>query len=91
MLNTEIKYSLSKNYDRLLKLLKNGNMIIGFIAIDIDGKVNNDYSKVTKMVYNSEYKSFNIGFTFFEQDFDKIDFNKLCKKYNVRYFDLNKV
>ena len=89
MLNTEIKYSLSKDYKRLLKLLKSNNIVIGFIAIDLDGVPNMEYSKVVSMKYNTDAKYFDIGFTFFEKDFDKIDFSRLCKKYNVRYFDIN--
>ncbi len=89
MLNKEIKYKTSTDYDLLYKLLKEGNLIIGFIAIDLNGKISMEYSKLVQMNYNKEYKTFDIGFTFFEEDFNKISFKKLCLKYNVRFFDLN--
>ena len=89
MLNSEIKYKTSNDSKLLYKLLKEGNLIIGFIALDINGVPNMDYSKLVQMSYNEKWKSFDLGFTFFEQDFDKIDFEKLCLKYNVRFFDLN--
>ena len=89
MINTEIKYKTLTDYEKLYKLLKDGNLIIGFIAIDIDGVPNMTYSKLVQMSYDEKWKSFDLGFTFFEQDFDKIDFNKLCLKYNVRFLDLN--
>ena len=89
MLNTEIKYKTSNDYELLYKLLKEGNLIIGFIALDINGVPNMDYSKLVQMTYNEKWKSFDLGFTFFEQDFDKINFKQLCLKYNVRFFDLN--
>jgi hypothetical protein len=89
MLNTEIKYKLSTDYKKLLQLLKDGNLIVGFIALDIDGKVDNDYSKLVQMAYSKKYRYFDLGFTFFEKDFDKLDFGKLCLKYNVRFIDLN--
>lgn len=89
MLNTDIKYKTSNDYELLYKLLKEGNLIIGFIALDINGVPNMDYSKLVQMTYNEKWKSFDLGLTFFEQDFDKIDFKQLCLKYNVRFFDLN--
>ena len=59
-----------------------------------DGEEDRDFSNIMRdivewMIYNSEYKSFNLGFTFFEMDFDKIGFKELCKKQNVRFFDIN--
>ena len=89
MKNVEIKYTLSTDYDRLYTLLKKGNLIIGFIAIDIDNKVSKDYSKITTLSYNTEGKFFNIGFIFFEPEFSKIDFKTLCIRHNIRFFDLN--
>lgn len=88
MKNTEIKYNLSTDYKKLHQLLKDGKMLIGFIAVDIDGIPNKEYSKVVPMSYSSKYKSFDLGFTFFEIDFDKIGFEELCKKQNIRFFDL---
>lgn len=85
MENAKIKYKISTDYGGLYKLLKAGNVIIGFIGIEIDGVVNNDYSKLVSMQYNPNFKSFDLGFTFFESDFDKIKFEELCLKQNLRY------
>jgi hypothetical protein len=89
MLNTEIKYKTSTDSKELYRLLKEGNVLIGFIAIDIDGIPNMEYSKLVQMSYNEKWKSFNLGFTFFECDFDKIGFEQLCLKYNLRFIPLN--
>ena len=89
MLNTEIKYKTSTDSNELYLLLKEGNLIIGFIALDIDGITNIEYSKLVQMSYNKKWKSFDLGFTFFESDFDKIGFEQLCLKYNVRFIPLN--
>jgi hypothetical protein len=88
MKNDLIKYKLSTDYNRLYKMLKDGNILIGFIAIDVNGVPNLEYSKLTTLSYNSEFKSFDLGFVFFELDFNKIDFDELCKKQNVRFIDL---
>jgi len=85
MKNTDIKYRTSKDYYNLHKLLKEGIIIVGFVAIDIDNIPDIEYSKLTTMSYNSEFKTFDIGFTLFEQDFDKESFVKICKKNNIRY------
>ena len=89
MLNTEIKYKTSTDSNELYRLLKEGNLIIGFIALDIDGIPNIEYSKLVQMSYNKKWKSFDLGFTFFESDFDKIGFEQLCLNYNVRFIPLN--
>ena len=89
MKNTEIKYKLSSDTERLYELLKSNTVVIGFIALDINGVPNMEYSKLVQMSYNSIAKSFDLGFTFFEMDFDKIGFDKLCEKYNMRFIDLN--
>ena len=89
MLNTEIKYKTSTDYDRLYELLKSGNLLVGFIAINIEGTLHMDYSKLVQMQYDKINKSFYLGFTFFESDFDKVSFNDLCKRENVRFIDLN--
>ena len=88
MKTSEIKYNLSTDYDKLYKLLKEGCIIAGFIAIDIDGIPNKEHSKIVMMFYIKEYKMFDLGFSFFEKDFDKIGFNKLCEKNYIMYFDL---
>jgi len=89
MLNTQIKYKTSTDYKELYRLLKNNNLIIGFIAINMNGVPNMEYSKLVQMSYNENNKSFDLGFTFFECDFDKIDFEKLCLKNNIRFIPLN--
>lgn len=89
MLNTEIKYKTSTDYNQLYRLLKEGNIIIGYIAIDIGGVPSMEYSKLIQMSYNEKFKSFDIGFTFFECDFDKNGFDELCLKENVRFIPLN--
>jgi hypothetical protein len=89
MLNTKIKYKTSTDYSELYRLLKDDYLLIGFIAIDIDGIPNKEYSKLVQMSYNSKLKSFDLGFTFFECDFDKIGFEELCLKVNLRFIPLN--
>lgn len=88
MKNSEIKYKTSTDYERLYNLLKEGNMLVGFIAVDIDGVPNMDYSKLVSFSYKKDGCFFDLGFVFFEADFDKIAFPELCKKYNVRFIDL---
>jgi hypothetical protein len=88
MKNDLIKYKLSTDYNRLYQLLKSGDILIGFIAIDLNGVPNMEYSKLTTLSYNQKFKSFNLGFVFFELDFNKIAFDELCKKQNVRFIDL---
>ncbi len=87
MQNTNIKYKTSTDYNRLYNLLKQDNLVVGFLDITINGKLKN-HSKLVMMSYNSEHRYFDLGFCFFERDFDKIDFNDLCKKNNMRFIDL---
>ena len=89
MENINIKYKLSTDYELLYNTLKSGNHVVGFIAIDLNEKPSPDYSKIVEMRYNEKWKSFDLGFTFFECDFDKIDFKTLCEKYMLRFFPLN--
>ena len=89
MHNSEIKYNVCTDYDKLYELLKDGNLIIGFLALDIDGVPDMDYSALRQMSYKEKYRSFDFGFTFFESNFDKIGFNELCQKYNIRFIPLN--
>ena len=88
MLNTEIKYQTSKDYNLLHKLLISGNIIIGFIALDLNGIPSLEYSKLVQMSYNEKWKSFDLGFTFFECDFDKIGFERLCSNCNLQFIPL---
>lgn len=85
MKNTDIKYRTSRDYCQLHKLLKEGIIIIGFVAISIDNVPNMDNSKLTTMSYNSKFKSFDIGVTLFEQDFDRVGFYKICQIHNIQY------
>ena len=89
MENINIKYKLSTDYELLYNTLKSGNHVVGFIAIDLNQKPSPDYSKIVEMRYNEAWKAFDLGFTFFECDFDKIDFKTLCEKYMLRFFPLN--
>ena len=89
MLNSEIKYSTSNNYNLLYDSLREGTLIIGFIAIEINGVVNMDYSKLVQMTYNPKYDQFDLGFIFWGQNFDKEGFKKLCERQNVRFLPLN--
>lgn len=85
MRDSDIKYNLSTDYNRLHKLLKEGIVIIGFTSIGYDSLIQS-YSKLITMSYNVDFKVFDIGFTLFEADFDKEAFIKICKKENIRYF-----
>lgn len=89
MLTSDIKYNLSTDYERLFTLLKSGAMVIGFISMDIGGVLNHDYSQLVPMTYKPNWQAFDLGFTFFEQDFDKMRFPDLCEKYNVRFIDIH--
>lgn len=81
MRNKDIKYELSTDYERLYQLLKGGNILVGHVAIDdYEGGVNREHSKPTSLLYNETDKFFNLGFIFFESDFNKIDFIKLCNE-----------
>jgi len=86
---SELKYDLSTDYDKLYHLLKDGNNIVGFFAISMNNVPDMEYSTVTMMSYNRNFKTFDIGLTLFEIDFDKTDFMEICKNYNIKYFDLN--
>ncbi len=90
MNNTKIKYKLSTDYERLFKLLKEDNLIIGFIALDIDKVPSREHSKVTEFSYDSASKIFYLGnCILFEDDLDRIEFKDLCEESNIRYFDLD--
>jgi hypothetical protein len=40
------------------------------------------------MAYNQKNESFDIGFIFFESDFDEMGFEEICLKYNLRYIPI---
>lgn len=88
MENSQIKYETSTDYYSLYDLLKAGNLLIGFIAIEIDGKVYMEYSKLVQMTYEAQYDKFDLGFIFWGQNFDKEGFKKLCERQNVRFLPL---
>jgi len=89
MINKDIKYNLSTDYEKLFKLLKEGITLVGFIALEVNNVISDEYSKLITLSYNKEFKSFDIGFVFFEVDFNKISFKQLCEQYHIRYIDLN--
>lgn len=85
---TQIKYKTSTDYFELFRLLKSGNIIIGFVALETNGVPITDYCKVVPMFYNDKNKMFDLGFVFFESDFDKIDFKTICERYKIQYIPL---
>lgn len=90
MLNTEIKYNLSTNYCRLLELLIQGEVVVGFEAIMIDNKPNPDHSKVIEMKYVKQGDYFDIGGCLFGDKWhDEVHFSLFCKGSNIRFFDIN--
>jgi len=64
ILNSEIRYNISNDYNKLYELLKNGDVIIGYTGIDINDDINMSYSKLIHMSYNNKNKSFYLGFCF---------------------------
>lgn len=88
MKNLDIKYTTSRDYKKLLELLMEGNTIIGFIGISVNGKVSFEYSKLTEMKFNSEYRYFYVGCTIFESDLDKIGFECFCAENNIQYIPI---
>lgn len=81
-----IKYKTSTDYKQLYKLLKDGNIIIGFMEFSSIYKTGNKYIKLIKMSHNAENKCFEVGgFTNFTSDTNIIAFVKLCIKYNIRF------
>jgi hypothetical protein len=90
MLNTEIKYKTSTDYKELYGLLKDGNIIIGFMALNIGGVPNMEYSTLVQMHYTEKWKKIDLGkFTFDDNGFDKIGFELFCIRENVRFIPLN--
>jgi len=89
MLNSEIKYKTSTDYKELYRLLKEGNIIAGFISIDTQNCNHRKYSKLAAMSYNEKFKFFDLGFLFFEQFFYKKDFETICLDCDVRFIPLN--
>jgi hypothetical protein len=89
MLHTDLKYNTSTDYDELYKLLKEGNRIIGFIAVEINGSIRKKYSKLVEMSYDESSKSFNLGFIIFESDFDKIGFKEICSNRKVKFIPIS--
>ena len=85
MKTNKIKYKTSTDYDELYKILKSGIVVVGFVPVEICSVKNREHSKVIEMDYNEEYGIFNLGFTFFERDFDKISFSDLCKREEIRF------
>lgn len=89
MRNDQIKYETSTDYAKLYRLLKEGNVIVGFIAIDVAGRLTKEHSKVVQMSFNNRFESFDLGFILYDSDFGQNGFEKICKEQNVRYIPLN--
>jgi len=88
MKNSDIQYNTSKDYDKLYELLKMGNKLIGFIALDtdIEGVPDLEHSRIITLNYNF----FDMGFCLFEPSPNKPFFVKTCKKNNIQYLDVEK-
>jgi hypothetical protein len=83
MKNSEIKYNVSKDYDSLFSLLKEGNIIAGFMAVSVNNIPNLEYSLIVSMKYNHYFEIGDLCF-----DFEKDGFKKICEEYNVRYIPI---
>ena len=91
MKNTEIKYNLSTDYERLYELLHKGLLIIGFAGVSIYKEVTSlEYSKLIEMKYVIKDKKYDFYTTVFFNDMIKSKeiFAEICKKENIRFFDL---
>lgn len=88
MRNTDILYQLSTDYERLYKLLHEGKILVGFVSHYFNNKIDNEYSQLTEMKYEKRYAKYDLGMIFFECDFNKEDFIKLCERDNIRFIDV---
>lgn len=83
MLNSEIKYKLSKDYKELYRLLSEGNILIGFIQINNDS--DNAISRLVQIGYNKEYKALDLGFFYYFTDLNEKELEKVCLANNIRF------
>lgn len=88
MKNSDIKYTTSRDYDRLLELLMEGNIVIGFIAINFNNKPNFQHSRLIEMRYSSNHKYLDVGVTIFLEDFDKGGIIQYFQENNVQYIPI---
>lgn len=89
MKNSDIKYELSTDYERLYDLLKGGNVVVGFVGILLDCRMDK-YSKIIEMEWNLIHGYFYIGYELYESDLKHgvKSFVKACRLQRIRYFDL---
>lgn len=87
MKNEDIKYKTSTNYERLYKLLKEGNVLIGFTSVKIDGVAFDTHSKVIQMSYNADGKFFDAD-GWLAESFGKEAIVDSWRSSNVRFIDL---
>lgn len=94
MKNTDIKYKLSTDYNKLYDLLHSGIKVVGFCGITgFNHIVNFDYSRLIEMSYVPEHLEYKFShITFWTDQISCIDdFIIVCKSGNIRFFepDLN--
>lgn len=88
MKNSDIKYKTSRDYDKLYDLLKEGNIIIGFVGLAIEG-INTVYSELSIFSYSEKTESFELGNIHILDIFGKENIIKVCEAFNVQYIPLN--
>jgi len=83
MIKKNIKFNLSKDYSKLYELIKSGKVIVGVKEAE------KDYSKVG--IIKKKDAWYNIfGYSIHEDDTNKSDFIKDCKKINFKFFNKTK-
>ena len=87
MKNSDIKYKTSRDYDKLYDLLKEGNIIIGFVWLAIEG-INTVYS-LSIFSYSEKTESFELGNIHILDIFGKENIIKVFEAFNVQYMPLN--
>ena len=84
MKNNEINYDTSTDYELLLSLLKKGVDVVAFVGIEIDSVVSLEHNKLVYM--QKKINWIDLGFAHISSiDFHKMDFERMCKKHNVRF------
>jgi len=89
MKTSDIKYNLSTDYDRLEKLLKKGCVVAGIKRSVYDNESEDPDMYIHFFDYDKTHKFYCLGFTLFERDAEKHGFADICKKYGIRYFDID--
>ena len=87
MKNSDIKYKTSRDYDKLYDLLKEGNIIIGFVGLAIEG-INTVYS-LSIFSYSEKTESFELGNIHILDIFGKENIIKVYEAFNVQFIPLN--